>query len=103
MRRKINPPRHQWQGFFQHTLNSNKGLSRYSNRGGADLGLFNFNSVQRLAPGDLKELITAIKEYLAQNNKQPKPFVWTATAQQIIEKVGRCKEFLRHYTSLDPI
>ena len=40
---------------------------------------------------DVKELITAIKEYLAQNNKQPKPFVWTATAQQIIDKVGRCK------------
>ena len=39
----------------------------------------------------VKELVTAIKEYLAQNNKQPKPFVWTATAQQIIEKVGHCK------------
>ena len=39
----------------------------------------------------VKELIAAIKEYLAQNNKQPKPFVWTATAQLIIEKVGRCK------------
>jgi len=40
---------------------------------------------------DVKDLITAIKEYLAQNNKQPKPFIWTATAQQIIAKVGRCK------------
>ena len=40
---------------------------------------------------DVKALITAIKEYLAQNNKQPKPFVWTATAQQIIAKVSRCK------------
>lgn len=39
----------------------------------------------------VKELIVAIKEYLAQNNKQPKPFVWTATAQQIIDKVNRCK------------
>jgi len=39
----------------------------------------------------VKELIAAIKEYLAQNNKQPKPFVWTATAQQIIEKVNPCK------------
>lgn len=24
-------------------------------------------------------------------NKQPKPFVWTATAQQIVDKVHRCK------------
>jgi transposase len=39
----------------------------------------------------VKELIAAIKEYLAQNNKQPKPFVWTATAQQIIDKLNRCK------------
>src|SRR6516165_572735 len=39
----------------------------------------------------VKELIAAIKEYLAQNNNQPKPFVWTATAHQIIEKVNRCK------------
>jgi transposase len=39
----------------------------------------------------VKELIVAIKDYLAQNNKQPKPFVWTATAQQIIDKVNRCK------------
>jgi len=39
----------------------------------------------------VKELIVAIKEYLAQNNKQPKPFVWTATAQQIIDKLNRCK------------
>ena len=37
------------------------------------------------------ELIAAIKEYLAHNNKQPKPFVWTATAQQIIAKLNRCK------------
>ena len=39
----------------------------------------------------VSELVAAIKDYLAQNNKQPKPFVWTATAQQIIEKVNRCK------------
>lgn len=45
------------------------------------------------------ELIAAIKDYLAQNNKQPKPFVWTATAQQIIERSIVVKEFLRHNTS----
>jgi len=37
------------------------------------------------------ELIEAINAYLAQNNLQPKPFIWTATVQQILEKVGRCK------------
>ena len=39
----------------------------------------------------VKQLIAAIDEYLAHNNKQPKPFVWTATAKQIIDKVNRCK------------
>jgi transposase len=38
-----------------------------------------------------KELIAAIKEYLAKNNKHPKAFVWTATAEQMVEKVNRCK------------
>ena len=37
------------------------------------------------------ELITAIDAYLTHNNLQPKPFVWTASVQQILQKVGRCK------------
>jgi hypothetical protein len=37
------------------------------------------------------ELIAAVKDYLAQNNKQPKPFVWTAGVQQILDKVNLCK------------
>ena len=28
----------------------------------------------------------AIEEYLEQNNKQPKPFIWTATVEQIWAK-----------------
>jgi transposase len=51
-------------------------------------------TLKRLRRGNftgVKELIAAIKEYLAQNNKQPKPFVWTATAKQIIDKLNRCK------------
>ncbi len=33
----------------------------------------------------------AIDEYLADNDNQPKPFVWTASAQQIINRINRCK------------
>lgn len=40
------------------------------------------------------ELKQAIQEYLDHNNKQPKPFVWTASAEQILEKVNRCKAIL---------
>ena len=34
-------------------------------------------------------LIAAIEDYLKANNENPKPFVWTATADAILEKVRR--------------
>jgi len=40
------------------------------------------------------ELEQAINEYLQHNNRQPKPFVWTASVAKILEKVGRCKPIL---------
>lgn len=39
-------------------------------------------------------LITAIQDYLAVHNEDPRPFVWTASAQDIIDKVRRCKVIL---------
>src|SRR5271170_782012 len=35
------------------------------------------------------DLIDAIQDYLAAHNEDPKPFQWTATADQILEKVRR--------------
>jgi transposase len=35
------------------------------------------------------ELIAAIEDYLKANNDNPKPFVWTATAESILAKVAR--------------
>ncbi len=35
---------------------------------------------------NVDELITSIEEYLRVNNDDPKPFVWTATAEQILAK-----------------
>jgi transposase len=35
------------------------------------------------------DLIAAIEDYLKANNADPKPFVWTATAEEILEKVRR--------------
>ncbi len=37
----------------------------------------------------MPDLITAIEEYLDAHNHDPKPFVWTATAESILEKVRR--------------
>ena len=37
-------------------------------------------------------LITAIDDYIAASNRQPKPFVWTAPADLILERVAKvCK------------
>ena len=38
--------------------------------------------------GDLKKAIT---DFIDAHNKDPKPFIWTATAEKIIEKVGRAR------------
>lgn len=38
--------------------------------------------------GDLQE---AIRAYIDQHNTNPKPFVWTARVEQILEKVGRAR------------
>ena len=37
----------------------------------------------------MPNLIAAIEEYLDAHNDDPKPFVWTATAESILAKVAR--------------
>jgi transposase len=39
-------------------------------------------------------LVEAIEEYLKNNNENPKPFVWTASVDQILAKLSRCKATL---------
>ena len=41
------------------------------------------------------ELIAAINEFLAAWNENPKPFVWTATVDSIVAKLGRCRQTLQ--------
>ena len=40
------------------------------------------------------DLIAAIEDFLDAHNDDPKPFVWTASVEAILEKVGRCKAVL---------
>ena len=40
------------------------------------------------------DLITAIDDFLAAHNQDPKPFLWTASIDTILEKTGRCKAVL---------
>lgn len=47
--------------------------------------------IRRDAFRSVKELEQAIREYIKLNNRHPKPFVWTASAQKIIRKYNRCR------------
>ena len=44
---------------------------------------------RRKTCGSVPDLVAAIYAYLDAYNEDPKPFVWTATAEQILEKVRR--------------
>jgi transposase len=46
-------------------------------------------AIRRSVFHSVNDLITAIEDYLKANNDNPKPFVWTATAEQILAKVAR--------------
>lgn len=46
-------------------------------------------AVRRGVFTSVPDLIAAIEAYLQANNNNPKPFVWTATAEEILEKVSR--------------
>lgn len=37
------------------------------------------------------DLVTAIETYLRETNKNPKPFLWTASVEAILAKIARCK------------
>lgn len=47
----------------------------------------------------VEQLIAAIQAYIEQNNSEPKPFVWTAKAKDILDKVGRARAVLDKITS----
>ena len=40
------------------------------------------------------QLKAAIMEYIDNHNRDPKPFVWTKSASQILEKIARAKQAL---------
>jgi transposase len=54
------------------------------------------NRLRRGVFRDVEELIMAIGEYIDKHNKRPKPFVWTAKASDILEKVKRARKALNN-------
>ena len=55
-------------------------------------GLITERMIRRGTFHSVTELESAIYQWLATWNNQPKPFVWRATADVILDKVRRCKE-----------
>jgi len=52
--------------------------------------------LRRGAFRDVEELIMAIGAYIDQHNDNPKPFIWTAKAADILEKVKRARAALNN-------
>jgi transposase len=57
-------------------------------------GLITEDRIRRGAFKSVAELETAIRDYLEQHNADPKPFVWTAAADDILKKVARGRQVL---------
>ena len=54
------------------------------------------NRIRRGIFRDVEELIMAIGDYIDKHNHRPKPFVWTAKASDILEKVKRARAALNN-------
>ena len=62
-------------------------------------GLLTERQIKRGAHTSVRQLQDAIKDFIQVSNHAPKPFVWTKTADQILEKVARfASETLRAHT-----
>jgi ribosomal protein S17 len=52
------------------------------------------NRLRRDVFRDVMELVNAIDDYVDHHNEKPKPFIWTASANDILEKVKRVRKGL---------
>ena len=58
-------------------------------------GLMTEDRIRRGVFRSVPELVAAIRDYLEHHNADPKPFVWTASAAAILEKVARGRQALK--------
>lgn len=59
-------------------------------------GLLTQKQLKRGVFNSVKELEGAIIEFVERHNDSPKPFVWTKSVEEILEKVGRAKAKLQN-------
>jgi transposase len=58
------------------------------------------NRLRRGVFHDLEDLFQAVETYIDRHNENPKPFIWTATATDILEKVKRAQASLLNSQSV---
>ena len=59
-------------------------------------GLLTEKQLKRGVFTSVKELEASIYDFIARHNESPKPFVWTKSAEAILEKVNRARTVLRN-------
>ena len=52
------------------------------------------NRLKRGVFRDIEELVVAVETYIERHNRKPKPFIWTASANDILQKVTRARKVL---------
>ena len=84
------PPIHRWllkhSRFHLHFIPTH---SSWLNLVESWFALLTERQIKRAAHTSVGQLEAAIEKYLATSNADPKPFVWTKTADEILRKVAR--------------
>ncbi len=62
-------------------------------------GTLTDKNLRRGVFGSVNELIVSIEEFLEVTNDNPKPYIWTATAESILAKVARARSSLQQVVS----
>jgi hypothetical protein len=58
------------------------------------LKLFEGVVSQQFDTGGVPDLVSTIEQYVEKHNRDPKPFIWTAKASDILAKVTRARKKL---------
>ena len=74
---------------FPRTLHADQFI--VAEYGGAFFRDLTQNRLRRGVFHDVEEFIMAIGDYIDRHNENPKPFIWTAKASDILEKVKRAR------------
>jgi hypothetical protein len=91
--------RHGWPSTRAFTCTSPPTSASWLNQVERFFGLITQDRIRRGVFTAVPELEAAIHEYLDHHNADPKPFVWTKSAEEILAKVTRARDALEQLAS----